>query len=87
MAVLPGLRQKLTHCQKLKVKTDMSDIYIAEKLFKTIRERRAVVVEALTEGAVNDIAAFRHLRGKLEVWNEIEGELRTLLKQEPEQDE
>jgi hypothetical protein len=65
----------------------MSDIYFADRMFKVIRERRAVVIEALTEGAINDIAAFRHLRGKLEVWNEIEGELRSLLKQESEKDE
>jgi hypothetical protein len=65
----------------------MSDIYFADRMFKVIRERRAVVIEALTEGAISDIAAFRHLRGKLEVWNEIEGELRSLLKQEPEKDE
>lgn len=59
----------------------MDDLYIVEKMYKIIRERRSVVVEALTEGSVNDFAAFRHLRGKYEAWNEMESELRLLLKQ------
>ena len=65
----------------------MDDLYIVEKMYKIIRERRSVVVEALTEGSVNDFAAFRHLRGKLEAWNEIESELRLLLKQSEMDDE
>lgn len=65
----------------------MDDLYIVEKMYKIVRERRSVVVEALTEGSVNDFAAFRHLRGKLEAWNEIESELRLLLKQSEMDDE
>ena len=60
----------------------MSDIYIVDRLFKGIRERRETTAEAITEGSVQDFAAFRHLRGKLEVWNEIEEELRLLLKRQ-----
>jgi hypothetical protein len=59
----------------------MSDLYFVDKLLKVIRERRAVVTEAMTEGSVSDFAAFRHLRGKLEAWNEAEREVRLLLKQ------
>lgn len=65
----------------------MDDLYIVEKMYKIVRERRSVVVEALTEGSVNDFAAFRHLRGKLEAWNEIESEIRLLLKQSEIDDE
>lgn len=65
----------------------MDDLYIVEKMYKIVRERRSVVVEALTEGSVNDFAAFRHLRGKLEAWNEIESEIRLLLKQSEMDDE
>lgn len=65
----------------------MDDLYIVEKMYKIIRERRSVVVEALTEGSVNDFAAFRHLRGKYEAWNEMESELRLLLKQSEIDDE
>jgi hypothetical protein len=65
----------------------MDDLYIVEKMYKIVRERRSVVVEALTEGSVNDFAAFRHLRGKLEAWNEIESEIRLLLKQSDIDDE
>ena len=65
----------------------MDDLYIVEKMYKIVRERRSVVVEALTEGSVNDFAAFRHLRGKYEAWNEMESELRLLLKQSEIDDE
>lgn len=65
----------------------MNDLYISDKLFKVIRERRQTVVEALTEGQVNDYAAFRHLRAKYESWNEVESELRLLLKNERDEDE
>ena len=63
----------------------MDDLYLVDRLRKVIRERRAVVVEAITQGSVQDYAAFRHLRGKLEVWDEIESELRSVLKQEATQ--
>lgn len=59
----------------------MSDLYFVDKLLKVIRERRNVVVEAITEGSVNDFPAYRHLRGRLEAWNDVEREIRLLLKQ------
>ena len=60
----------------------MSDLYFVDRLLKVVRERRPVVAEAITEGSVQDFAAFRHLRGKLEVWSEVEREIRLLLRQE-----
>jgi hypothetical protein len=60
----------------------VSDLYFVDKLLKVIRERRSVVVEAMTEGSVSDFAAYRHLRGRLEAWSEVEREVRLLLKQE-----
>lgn len=65
----------------------MDDLYIVEKLYKIIRERRNTVVEAITEGTVHDHAAYRHLRGKYEAWNEIENEVRLLLKESVLDDE
>jgi len=66
----------------------VDDFYLVERLRKAIRERRSVVIEAITQGSVQDYAAFRHLRGKLEVWDEVESELRSVLKtQEIENDE
>lgn len=65
----------------------MSDLYIVDKLFKTIRERREVVLEALTKGSVQDFASFKHLRGRLEAWDEIENEVRLLLKDERDKDD
>ena len=60
----------------------MSELYFVDRVLKVIRERRTVVSEAITEGSVQDFAAFRHLRGKLEVWTEVEREIRLLLKQD-----
>ena len=60
----------------------MSELYFVDRLLKVVRERRTVVSEAITEGSVQDFAAFRHLRGKLEVWTEVEREIRLLLKQD-----
>jgi len=65
----------------------MTDVYIIDRLIKVIRERQQTVTEAITEGSVQDFAAFRHLRGKLEVWKEIEDELRLLLKKQERHDE
>jgi len=65
----------------------MDDLYLVDRLRKVMRERRAVVVEAITQGSVQDYAAFRHLRGKLEVWDEIDSELRSVLKQEATQND
>lgn len=65
----------------------MSQLYFVDRLLKVVRERRTVVSEAITEGSVQDFAAFRHLRGKLEVWTEVEREIRLLLKQDTFADE
>jgi hypothetical protein len=65
----------------------VSDLYIVDKLFKTIRERREVVLEAMTKGSVQDFASFKHLRGRLEAWDEIENEVRLLLKDERDRNE
>ena len=58
----------------------MDGLFMVETMLKMIRERRQVVVEAITGSSVQDFAAYRHLRGKYEVWNEMESELRSLLK-------
>ena len=65
----------------------MSYLYFVDKLLKVVRERRSVVVEAMTEGSVNDFAAYRHLRGRLEAWNEVEQEIRLLLKRDHRTDD
>jgi hypothetical protein len=67
--------------------TGVSDIYIVDRLFKVIRERRETITEAITEGSVQDYAAFRHLRGRLEAWNEVEEEFRLLLKRQDKLDD
>jgi hypothetical protein len=41
----------------------------------------------MTKGSVQDFASFKHLRGRLEAWDEIENEIRLLLKNERDKDE
>jgi hypothetical protein len=41
----------------------------------------------MTKGSVQDFASFKHLRGRLEAWDEIENEVRLLLKDERDRNE
>jgi hypothetical protein len=45
-------------------------------------DRKEVIREAITEGAVPDFVAYKQLRAKYEVWAEAEYVIRSLLKQE-----
>jgi hypothetical protein len=65
----------------------MTDVYIADRLIKVIRERQESITGTITEGSVPDFAGFRYLRGKLEAWKEVERELRLLLKKQERHDE
>lgn len=58
-----------------------------EKLLRVIRIRQQGVVDTLTSGPVPDYAAFTKLRGKFEELQQLELELRNLLKQEVEMDD
>lgn len=65
----------------------MLDLRVIEKLLRTIRERQQTAIDSLTSGRVDDFAAYRYLRAKVEVWREVESELRHLLKETVENDE
>ena len=56
----------------------MSDLYIYEKMLKTIRDRRKSIEESITYGAVADFSAFQDLRAKLAELAFLEQELKSL---------
>ncbi len=65
----------------------MDDIYIAEAVFRVLRERRQSVVDLMIYGNVKSMEQYRELMGNLECLNHVEQELKSLLdKQERSND-
>ena len=65
----------------------MDDIYIAEAVFRVLRERRQSVVDLMIFGNVKSMEQYRELMGNLECLNHVEQELKSLLdKQERSND-
>jgi hypothetical protein len=62
----------------------MDDIYVAEAVFRILRERRQSVVDLMIYGNVKSMEQYRELMGCL---NHVEQELKSLLdKQERSND-
>ena len=57
----------------------MDDIYIAEAVFRVLRERRQSVVDLMIFGNVKSMEQYRELMGNLECLNHVEQELKGLL--------
>jgi|TARA_S200002703_G_scaffold95632_1_gene82698 hypothetical protein len=65
----------------------MDDIYIAEAVFRILRERRQSVTDLMIYGNVKSMEQYRELMGNLECLNHVEQELKGLLdKQERSND-
>ncbi len=65
----------------------MDDIYIAEAVFRVLRERRQSVTDLMIYGNVKSMEQYRELMGNLECLNHVEQELKSLLdKQERSND-
>jgi hypothetical protein len=65
----------------------MNEIYIAEAVFRIIKERRQGVVELMQYGNVRSMEHYRELMGNMEALNHVEQELKGLLdKQERSND-
>ena len=65
----------------------MDEIFIAEAVFRMIRDRRQTIVETMQFGNVKSIEQYRELMGNLDSLNFVEQELRGLLdKQERSND-
>tara|TARA_Y100000114_G_scaffold116084_1_gene110322 strand:+ start:1060 stop:1257 length:198 start_codon:yes stop_codon:yes gene_type:complete len=57
----------------------MDEIYIAEAVFRIIRERRQDVVDLMQYGNVKSMEQYRELMGNMEALNHVEQELKGLL--------
>ena len=57
----------------------MDEIYIAEAVFRIIKDRRQGVVELMQYGNVKSMEQYRELMGNMEALNHVERELKGLL--------
>ena len=57
----------------------MDEIYIAEAVFRIIKERRQGVVVLMQYGNVKSMEQYRELMGNMEALNHVEQELKGLL--------
>ena len=65
----------------------MDEIYVAESVFRIVKDRRQGVVDLMQFGNVSSMEQYRELMGKLEALNHVEQELKGLLdKQERSND-
>ena len=65
----------------------MDEIYVAEAVFRILRERRQGVTDLMIYGNVKSMEQYRELMGNLECLNHVEQELKSLLdKQERSND-
>ena len=65
----------------------MDEIFIAEAVFRMIRERRQDIVDAMQFNNVKSMEQYRELIGNLDALNHVEQELKGLLdKQERSND-
>lgn len=65
----------------------MDEIYVAESVFRIIKDRRQGVVDLMQFGNVASMEQYRELMGNLEALNHVEQELKGLLdKQERSND-
>ena len=57
----------------------MDEIFIAEAVFRMIRERRQNIVDAMQFNNVKSMEQYRELMGNLDALNHVEQELKGLL--------
>jgi hypothetical protein len=55
------------------------DIYLAEAVFRIIRERRQAITDLIVYGNVKSMEQYRELMGNFESLNHVEQELKGLL--------
>jgi|TARA_R110000744_G_scaffold14625_1_gene41471 hypothetical protein len=57
----------------------MDELYVAEAVFKILRERRQGVTDLMIYGNVKSMEQYRELMGNLDCLNHVEQELKSLL--------
>ena len=65
----------------------MTEIYLAEAIFRVIRERRNILQDALVFGEVKDMEHYREIIGGLKSLEHIEQELKSLLDKQEQVDD
>ena len=60
----------------------MDEIYVAEAVFRIIRERRFGIVDLLQYGNVKSMEHYRELMGNIDSLNHVEQELKGLLEKQ-----
>ena len=60
----------------------MPEIYVAEAVYRIIRERRQAITDLLMYNNVKSMEHYRELMGNLECLNHVEQELKSLLDQQ-----
>ena len=57
----------------------MNEIFVAEAVFRIIKERRQSIVDLMMYGNVKSMEQYRELMGNMEALNHVEQELKSLL--------
>ena len=60
----------------------MDEIFIAEAVFRMIRERRQTIVDAMQFNNVKSMEQYREIIGNLDALNHVEQELKGLLEKQ-----
>jgi hypothetical protein len=65
----------------------MSDIYVAEAVYRIIRERRQAITDLLMYNNVKSMEHYRELMGNVDCLNHVEQELKSLLDKQEQLDD
>jgi hypothetical protein len=65
----------------------MDVIYVAEAVFRIIKERRDAVADLMVFGNVKSMEHYRELMGNLDALNHVERELKGLLDKQEQSDD
>ena len=65
----------------------MDDIYVAEAVFRILRERRQGILDLMQYGNVKSMEQYRELMGNMECLNHVEQELKGLLDKQERSDD
>jgi hypothetical protein len=66
---------------------EMDEIYVAEAVFRIIRDRRAAIIDLLQYGNVKSMEQYRELMGNIDSLNHVEQELKGLLEKQEQSDD
>lgn len=65
----------------------MDEIYVAEAVFRIIRDRRSAIIDLLQYGNVKSMEQYRELMGNMDSLNHVEQELKGLLEKQEQSDD